>query len=385
MKKKVLFFIFLFSVIISHYSTTYIYHFILITVVTISYALNRTHNSTIKLIKKRISLTTLLLFSVATFLWFGQITTSGFTSGTRFVFDTIRELNSIFLIESRSQSVQTFFGYQIIQRGIPYVIELVLTWVILITIVIGFLYILKHFIQGSLNSNKQGKKIINGVISTEYFALVFGCVGLLFLFVTLPFVSEGYGMTRIFSQVSVILSTVFIFGTLVLSEKIKVKPIILMMLIILPNFLSITGVTYQVFGDPRQIVLNSEGDLYDTYYIYDTEYASGQWYGLYSSYDTKVYTDSSGAEISSAIGSRIRSGPIGDNEKYLTYYFKILPFSEDAFEHLDGYVYLRYVNVISKKFEIKKIGYEDFSSNYSKLQVNSDKIYANGGSEIYYR
>ena len=50
----------------------------------------------------------------------------------------------------------------------------------------------------------------------------------------------------------------------------------------------------------------------------------------------------------------------------------------------NGYIYLRYLNVIRKEVVVTPGTDEmDNLSNYSHLFVNENKIYNNGGSEIY--
>lgn len=383
-KRKMLFLIFMFSVIVSHYSTTYIYFFTLVTVVIFSYLLSIKLRSQQKSLNKNISVSTSILFFTALFFWFSQVTKSGFGHGVRFVSKTIGELNQMFMMESRSEMVGTVFGQGIIERGAPYVIEFIFTWVVLVTIAIGIFYLIIKFRTVTLKSKEKVWFFLENRMDTECFALIMSCAGLLLVFVVLPFVSEGYGMIRTYCQSSIVLSVVFIIGAMVISERIKLRPVLLILIIILPYFLCVTGVTYQFFGYPRQPVLNYEGDIYHTYYIHDTEYRSGQWYMLYSKKNFEIYTDTAGDRVTSIIGSRIRSGPVNGTEEYIPYLKNIKPFPNKGFEDLKGYVYLRHVNVVGKMFAAKKLKYEDFSGNYTMLQISSNKIYANGGSEVYF-
>lgn len=384
-RKKVLFLIFLFTVIVSHYTTTYIYFFILIVVVTVSYIFSNKFRSQIESPTNRnISLLTPILFFAALFLWFGQATKSGFECGVRFASCTLSELNQMLSMEVRSETVQCVFGGGIMEKDVPHKIEFILSWIILIMIAIGFFYLIIKFIETVFNSKKNSGTFLLSEMSIEYLALILACISLLFIFVAAPYISEGYGMMRAYCQTSVILSMVSIIGMIAISERIKLKPVLLILIITLPYFLCVTGVIYQLFDYPRQPVLNSEGNFYLTFYIHDTEYTSGQWYSLYSPNNIKIYTDTAGAKITSIIGSRIRSGSVTRTEEYIPYYQNIRSFSKDGFEDLEGYIYLRYVNVVDKKFAAGKLKYKDFSGNYTMLQTNSDKIYANGGSEVYF-
>lgn len=51
----------------------------------------------------------------------------------------------------------------------------------------------------------------------------------------------------------------------------------IILLVLVPYFLCVTGAMYNIFGVPNSIVLNSEGEQYDMYYIHDHQLIAGEW------------------------------------------------------------------------------------------------------------
>jgi hypothetical protein len=63
-------------------------------------------------------------------------------------------------------------------------------------------------------------------------------------------------------------------------------------LLYIPYFLSITGVTYQIFGYPRQMALNSDTVEYNAEVVYDQESYSAKWLGdNIKPRNAMIYTD----------------------------------------------------------------------------------------------
>lgn len=380
-KKKILFFLFSFSVIISHYSTAYIYFFILVGIYILTHVFDQILASRSKAHHNKMVFSLPLIFFIEIFVWFSQVVGSSFNSGIRFITKTIAELNSMFLLESHSSEVSSIIGLGIEEKGIPHIIQFVLTWIIFIMIGIGTLYIIYHFVTNQINPNNTPKDNLVTNMDTTYLSLILCCLFLLFIFVALPFVSEGYGMQRVYYQTSVVLSLVFVMGVISVSKVIKISPIIILLLIGIPYFLSITGVTYELAGHPRELILNSKIDSYDTYYIYESEYASGKWYTSHSSKNIPICTDSNGY-LTSTVGSRIRSGEPAFYTEYIPYFYNIALFPRDGFKSWHGYIYLRYANIIERKSAYKN-QYTDFSVEYLQIQKYADKIYSTNCAEIY--
>jgi uncharacterized membrane protein len=141
---------------------------------------------------------------------------------------------------------------------------------------------------------------------------------------------------------------------------------------VVPYFLSVTGVTYQIFGVPRAITLNSEGEEYDLYYIHDQDSYGAKWLGFYRELDQKIYTDFMGGDVLTSQGNiqldSVDRGSLFFNNK-----------------KIKGYIYLRYYNTIGNKAYVisKESSKIDNISNYRDLFISINKIYDNGESETY--
>jgi uncharacterized membrane protein len=208
-----------------------------------------------------------------------------------------------------------------------------------------------------------------------YLMIALGCTGLLVAMVALPFVSTGYGMIRLYAVATTILSLFFVIGGVTVSRYLnqliavfrgktlkknasQVQAYLVILLVLIPYFLCVTGVTYQMFGVPRSIILNSEGEQYDPYYVHDQESHGAKWLKEYCESKSKIYADHHG---------RLR---LTSQSKIPFYSSRLLPTTKRIDE---GYIYLRYYNVVNSEFQ----------SEYSHQFVGKSEIYDNGGSKIY--
>ncbi|MEM3063430.1 MAG: DUF2206 domain-containing protein, partial [Nitrososphaerota archaeon] len=105
LKKRILFIIFTASCIVSHYSTSYIFFFIMIGTLLGSAIMSRKYTN-----KKDISFTLVSLFFTSIFLWYSQLTEIPFRQGIVFIERTLINLNNFFIQEARHESVQRMFG-----------------------------------------------------------------------------------------------------------------------------------------------------------------------------------------------------------------------------------------------------------------------------------
>jgi uncharacterized membrane protein len=206
-----------------------------------------------------------------------------------------------------------------------------------------------------------------------YFMIALACSGLLVVMVALPYLSIGYNLDRLYAFGITILSVFFVIGGVILSRYLKVRAYLIILLILIPYFLCITGVTYQIFGVPQVITLNSEGEQYNTLYVHDQESYSAKWLKVHSQDKTKVYPDFYGRfRLRSQANFPLRS----INWHSLAHHEKI-----------DGYIYLRYHNVVNAKLVGRNESSGIFTSynltEYDDVFVERNNIYSNGGSEVY--
>jgi len=289
--------------------------------------------------------------------------------------------------DSRAIETNTMFGVGVIQKGIPHTIELIFTWLIFAIIGIGILILILRFKEMSIPElNFKKPYFLIKKFEVGFSIIVFICVGLLLLIIIIPFVSIGYSMDRLYALTNIILSMFFVIGGVILSKYLIISlsnlhskwwnenisqtrmSLILLLLILIPYFLCVTGVMYNIFGVPKAIILNSEGDQYDQMYIHDQESYGAKWLKN-NTYETdKIYSDFYGT-------SRLTSQGLIYSPKY----FEI--FAENERQNEDGYIFLRYKSVVNGKWLDRQSKWHniDFKEEFGK----NNKIYTNGGSDVW--
>ena len=148
----------------------------------------------------------------------------------------------------------------------------------------------------------------------------------------------------------------------------EVRAYLIILLVLIPYFLCVTGVMCNIFGVPRAIMLNSEGEQYDRLYVHDQEsYGAGWLWDNGELENTKIC-------VGRGIGGRLVS-----QAGILQRDFDSL-FVEGR--KINGYIYLRYYNVVDGKI-LDAQKEEQNMTEYQDKFVGKGKIYDNGGSEVY--
>jgi len=386
LKKRILFITFIFSCIISHYSTAYIFFFIMFgAFIGIEILLKK------YTFKKVISLTLVVLFFAMIFFWYSQVTEVPFNASLSYFERALSNLNMFFIEESRSTDVQALFGEDITEKGIPHRVEFVFTWLTFALIGVGIITLISRYKEMSFpDLNFKKHDFLTKKFEIEYFLIALSCVGLLVLVVVVPHLSIGYGLGRLYAVATTILSVFFVIGGIVLSRHLnqliavfrgkalkkntsEVRACLIILLVLIPYFLCSSGFMYNMFGTPRSVLLNSEGDQY-TMYIHDTEVISAKWLTLHASENATVYTDFGGE-------SRLNLGYYGEDGSRKMPEVSIDFFKRNKTVH-DGYVYLRYRAVVDGKVMVGRNLFDNVT-NYMHLLNNESKIYNNGYSQIF--
>lgn len=380
---KRLFFIgFICSCIVSHYSTTYIFFFLMIGMFI----------GTEFLIKKEISkrnfinLNIILLFITMIFFWYSQVTGVAFDAGINFIGNTFNNLNKFFVEELRGSSTRALMGDQIGIRTVPSKIEFVFTWVAFALIGIGILTLTRKcremFFQ-ELDFKKP--RILIDKFEVPYSIIVLECAGLLVTVVLAPFISAGYSMERVYLLAAILLSVFLCLGGIIATKYLnnilskilkynrqKCPAYLITILVLIPYFLCTTGVLYQAFGIPQSIVLNSNGNAYDSMYVHDQDSYGAKWIKRNTNESAKIYGDHFGGLWLLSQGMVQPS----NYEQYIIDDQKIIK---------TGYVYLRYVNLIERKFlQFSKNSFKWNSlTECEYLLTDRDKIYDNNGSQVW--
>ena len=387
LRKRMLFIIFMASCMVSHYSTTYIFFFIILGVFVGIEILSKKYT-----FKKVISLTTVLLFSALIFIWYSQVTETAFNCGVTFVENTLSDLNRFFIEESRQTDIQAMLGKDIQQKGVPHKIEFIFTWLTFALIGIGLVTLIRRYKEMSFPELKFKKPdFLKEKFEVTYFMIALACAGLLVAMVAFPYISM-YGTGRLYAVAIVILSVFFVIGGITLSNlsfkkkalpkkqieerkgKIgerkendaQVRAYLIILLVLIPYFLCATGVMYNIFGVPRAIILNSEGESHKARYLYDSESRAAKWLGWNAEKNIRFYSTGMGGY-------------------YLMSQAKIPLHRTDTHSLLkskvNGYIYLFYDNVVEGRVSVGSQCYN--LTDYLDRFIGTNKIYANGGSEVY--
>jgi uncharacterized membrane protein len=213
LRKRILFIVFMASCMVSHYSTTYIFFFIMLGTFAGIEILSKKYT-----FKKVISLTLVILFFSMIFFWYSQVTEAAFNAGVGFIENTFRNLHEFFILESRGQT-QAMLGQGIMEKGIPNKIEFVFTWLTFALIGIGIITLLVKRKEMSFPELKFKKpEFLKDKFEVAYFVIALACSGLLVVTVALPFVAVGYSLDRVYAVVITILSVFFVIGGITLSK-----------------------------------------------------------------------------------------------------------------------------------------------------------------------
>ena len=420
LKKRILFIVFMASCMVSHYSTTYVFFIVMAGTFIGVEILSKKYT-----FKKVVSLTIVILFFSMIFFWYSQVTETAFNAGVGFIEDTLKNLNEFFILESRGGG-EALLGKDVMEKGIPHKIEFVWTWLAFVLICIGIVTLLRRYKEMSFPElNFKKPDFLKDKFEVGYFVIALACVGLLVTVILLPYIALGYGLDRMYPLAITILSVFFVIGGITLSKHfffftkrkpvlkekqkssiknfsfkkktllkkqkegknalqnpvrksvgrengLEVRAYLIILLILIPYFFCITGVMYNIFGVPRAIILNSEGEQYDRMYVHDTESYSAKWLKNNAEKNRYIYTYPFPWHI------LISSGNIPRGLLRVLYL-------ED--ERINGYIYLRYYNVVDGKVLVKgrkSPSIEEHSMEGCRgIFIDKKRIYDNGGSEIY--
>ena len=371
--KKLLFIIFALSCIVSHYSTAYIFFFVLLLTwigmqivprITPRESKTATPPENPKFrFRRGITTTIVALFLVVLFFWYSQITAVPFNIGVGFIRNTFVELNEFFLLEARGSTITAAVGEGI--SMLPQQIRVAFSWLVVAFIAIGVLWTMARY-KRTVAIPKSGyikPNFLASKFEMEYFVLSLVCSATLVFSVVMPFISTTYSMERVFFQMLAVLSMFFVIGGIVVAKLLRARPHWIVLLVLIPFFMCTTGMMYQVFGVPASMALNSVGREYELWYVHDTDIYSAKWIGEYSKGRGKIFWFT-------GQGGRILVSQ-GKVKPIRTIGLSVTRLPEGS--KIDGYVYLRYTDITIGRTV----------SRYLDMLNEKSKIYSNGGSEIY--
>lgn len=408
--KRIFLIIFLASCIVSHYATSYLLFFVFLIIAMIVRVLALKYN-----LDKNLSLYLILLFFVMMFFWYGMITEGPFSSAVIFIKTTIVSMTKHASGELLSSDVSSLLGSNLISKSIPSKIEFILTWLIFAFIGGGIFCMIswylsplyKNFLHNIYKNFSNGISVSNPIFvklapDVEFIigSIIFS--GMLFISLVIPYLSVGYDISRIFFVSIVFLAIFFVSFGLVISDVIliffqsklsnimcitglngcnirRTLAIVVLLLIIVPYFLSTTGVLYNIFGANRELIINSEKDFlkinegmekltqFDLLFISERESNCGKWFHNKGNLSIETYADFFGRPrlVSQATTLNVDGYSLAEGN-----------------EKVNGYLFLDSFNMLENKL-IDSYYKPHSICNYTYEFKHKNLVYSNGGSQIW--
>jgi len=314
--------------------------------------------------RKGITATTVALFLVMLFFWYSSVVGPTFVRGVRFVIDAFTDWQWFLGGTVGGQSVQAALGETLVDAIIwPQTIELAFSWLTVAFVIVGLLTVIMRFrTMVSTPFARHGKpSLLQKRFDTEYLAFAVTCCLMLAICVVLPHVSEYYGIAKTYLQLAVPLSIFFVIGGIEIATHLRSRPQWILIAVLIPYFLCTTGATYEAFGEPKAITLNSEGPLYSMY-VSDAESDGAKWIREYGQEEAAIYARGFSLDIVLSQGELPGYGIPGSRLHAIRENKKV-----------DGYIYLGYPDIVDDKLV----------TEYPDMLAGKGQIYANGKSETY--
>ncbi len=410
LQKRMLFIIFGLSIVLSHYSTTYIligllgFSCLFLTgyrVINMWFIKKITTNSSIELIP-------VIVLTLFTFFWLGFVTKtstnlldtldgtlkniSNFEQQTfntsvidqLIFFPKVDNANTL-LLNNINDAHAEYLGYNfsfypkytynnyvpaITQKddlqlnvsqnisNLIYSIGNYITKIIKILIILGFVGVFILFRKKS--------------ISIEYVLLSVGFAIILIMLTSIPGISLFYPIGRLDQQTLFLISVSTVLSLSWLLRFIDFRPRILIISIffIVYFFYSTTFISQLIGGKGPEVILNNAGRYYNEIYLHTSELKSINW--LYSNKDkySSVFADLGASEKIKTYSSEIKPNV----------YLQVFPSLIDK----NSYVYSSYANTLYGIGIINiKVDRMEYNFPTSFLNKNKNLIYNNGHSEIF--
>jgi uncharacterized membrane protein len=367
--KKVLFLLFMFSLVVSHYTTAYVAFILMAAILLVPFLRGLIKEK--KLVFTNFDLILISLAFIA--VWYLLFAKVQFTAGAQVVGATAAAAaagsgsgSMQALTSTRGAYVLGVLG--VVLKSVPNTVSVVVNDTILATIMLGFGTIIWKY------------RYFKEKMEAEYLMGVAVSMILLVLFVVLPYISIAYDAARLFFQLLIFIAPLFVIGVITLTKLIK-KPkwdVMIMLVLLIALFSCSTYMQYHFLGMPYSPDYDSNGLVRGETFIYGSELTSVNWLNYNKVEGFDAYSDG-------IAGSRF--GLIyGEGDQNFKNSFISLNNSFFAWNKTidSGYIYLGHVNV--KDNETYDI-YDDISvhdlNSYSALFEGKYRIYDNGGSQIW--
>ncbi|BDZ68510.1 hypothetical protein GCM10025860_19580 [Methanobacterium ferruginis] len=351
-QRKILFLIFIFSTVISHYTTSYVALVLLIPMLALPFVKDLVKNK--KLNFENFDIIFLYLLFVA--IWFLIYAKVQFSAAGDVVAATAGVAGGSAAMGGGQRDALVLSVLGIGLKSIPNTISAIVNDAIFLVMGIGLLTLIK---------NKTCKKILD----KEFILGILLSIILLALFIVVPTVSTFYGPERLFFQLLIFTAPLFIIGVIKISKLIKKpnwKPLIFLLLL-LPLFMVSNHLQYHFYGTPYSAEYDDSGMVRGELFIYDGEVIAAGWLNSYTNSSSNIYADSLG-------GSRLMLGILDINKP------RGINFATNR--TIPDYLYLGYMGAREGKvYETLDIVGDWTEFNF--LFTGKSKIYDNYYAEVY--
>lgn len=359
---KVLLLIFLFSIVASHYTTSYVTFIIIAIILLVPFLTSLTR-------KRKIVFTNfdLILISLAFIgLWYILFAKVQFSAGSQVIQTTVAATagagppgaGSAFT-DSRGDYVLGILGIKL--KSIPNTLSVIVHNLTFAVILTGLLAIFRHF---KYYLTKFGAEFLVGVVLS---------IALMASFVVLPYISVAYDAARLFFQLLIFLAPVFIIGAITIAKFIK-KPkwsVAIILILLISLFSCTTYLQYHFYGMPYSATYDKDGTIRGETYIYQSELTGVNWLKNNRLDGLSIYSDSRAF-------SRYNIADFRTNNTNSSFFALNKTVGS-------GYIYLGKVNIDKKQVYLI---YDDILilnlKGYTHLFTGKEQIYDSGGSQIWF-
>jgi uncharacterized membrane protein len=361
-RKFVLFALFSFAMVVSHYAIAEIFLFLI--------GFSWFMLLILKKNSRRLNLSFVLIFAVIMFGWYIYIASGATFSEFTEMFDYVYRstINNFFDFSSRGDTVLLGLGIgntpttwvNLLGRVWAYAAELLL--------VVGYLLVL---LKPKIKFEKT------------YLVILSICMLLLILSIVLPSFAARLGMSRLYQIILIFAAPLMVIGTYSISDFIfkskKNASIILSLIILIPFFFFQTGVFYELSQSQSYSIPLSryrfDASEYSSLGLLETTDVFGvQWLSLYQlNGSAKIFSDNTADSI------LVRGGyglfPVSRTQGII---------SNVTMLEQNSFMYLRYYNL---KFNLLPDASGELNTtDYYNLQLTgASKVYSNGYCDIYYQ
>jgi uncharacterized membrane protein len=259
--------IFIFSLIVAHYSNAYLLFLIFIISMLPPYW-NKIKEFTYKI---KITIIMFLFMYLWYFLTIVKVSYQIIDISKKMLFELLRPK-----IISDYGSTQYIIGSNI-PNNIAFYLEFVVTWLIFGTIFIGFIV--------KLSSKKENNKYI---FDSSIIILILIFISSVFsIYAIRLYLVLAIGLYYYFYYGSNYLQNLTVFHNII--NKNHIQKLYFILLII--QLMSTSGLTYDIFGYDKSLIFSNDGDQYNMYKIYRQDSASSLWLSK-NKYQETIFSDS---------------------------------------------------------------------------------------------